>query len=306
MSSAKRRIVLFTKNGENPNYLAMVTGAQHVAAAADTELVWRTTKTPDDPVEQTILLRDTLAERPDGLIFAPADDRAMAGPVAEVNAAGIPIMGFVNRMPGRTFSFIGADDVAMARLAANALIAALDSRGNVVLIEGPETAPTARDRGRGFRKAIAAAPGIRLLGTEPGYYLKRGGFEAMQRLMAAHARIDGVICTNDTMALGAADALESGASKRPRPLIIGNNGTIEAAEAIKAGRLFASMDYDGFKMGTLAMMAMSRHLDGLPVPPEIMLPTAVITRANCERWLVPIESRDVPAWADVVGSAEGA
>mgnify|MGYP000626753640 CR=1 FL=1 len=38
------------------------------------------------------------------------------------------------------------------------------------------------------------------------------------------------------------------------------------------GRLLASMDYCGFRMGALAAMAALRHLDGLAVPREIMLP----------------------------------
>ena len=297
-SPARRRLVVFTKNGVNPNYLAMLVGARRVAAAAGAELVWRTTAKPDDPVEQTALLRQTIAERPDGLIFAPADDRAMDGPVKEANAAGIPIVGFVNRMPGRYRCFIGADDVAMARLAAEALIAAMGGAGTIALIEGPDSAPTARDRGRGFREAIRAAPGVRLLGTAPGFYHQQGGREAMAGHFAAHPRIDGVLCTNDAMAIGAAEASAKAGRK---PLIVGNNGTIEAADAVSDGRLLATMDFDGLKMGAIAAMAMLRLLDGLPVPAEIMMPTTLIDKSNCARWLIPIDERPTPAWDEIVG-----
>lgn len=297
-----RHVVLFTKNAVNPNYIAMRDGVLRVAATAGVRVDWRTTRTPDDPVEQTALLEAAVAERPDGLIFAPADDAAMAGPVSRVNAAGIPIIGFVNRMPGRYVSFIGGDDVAMARMAAGFLIDALGGVGSVVLIEGPETAPTSRDRGRGFREAIAAAPGIRLLGSRPGRYLEDGGYEAMRALRAAHPRIDGVIATNDLMALGAARAADEAGS---RPLIVGNNGTVEAAVAIRDGRLLASMDYDGLKMGAIAMMAMLRHLTGETLPPEILLPTTVIHKGNCARWLEPVETRQLPVWEDVVARRRG-
>lgn len=299
MTRTAPQIALFTKNGENPNYLAMVTGARRVAEAAGVNLTWRTTRKPDDPVEQTVLLRQTLAVRPDGLIFAPADDGAMRGPLAEVNAAGIPVVGFVNRMPGQTLSFIGADDVSMARMAAIALIQRIGGRGNVVLIEGPDTAPTARDRGRGFRDAISVSPAVHLIGSEPGFYLKSGGLAAMTKLLNAHPKIDGVICTNDTMALGAVEACEKAGRRMP---IMGNNGTIEAAEAICDGRLWGTMDYDGFKMGTVAVMAMLRHLAGQSVPKEIMLPTTIITRENCARWLIPIEQRPVPTWEEMTGT----
>lgn len=294
-ASRPLRIAVFTKNGENPNYQAFLLGAERAAAALGGITLPHVPSTPDDPAEQTALVQRALREtRPDAILFAPADDQAMEGPVAELNAAGIPLVGFVNRMRGRFVSFIGADDVAMARAAAGYLIAALQGEGRVVLIEGPETAPTSRDRGRGFREEIARHPGITLLGTAPGRYLRRGGYEAMRALMAAHgARIDGVIATNDSMALGALDALEE---EGRRALVVGNNGTIEAAQAIGEGRLLATMDYDGFKMGALAAMAAIRHLRGLPVPPEILLPAQVIHRGNHAAWLVPVAERPLPEW----------
>jgi ribose transport system substrate-binding protein len=291
------RLAAFTKNGVNPNYQAFLHGVERAAAAEGATATRHFPTTPDDPIEQTALLRAVVAERPDAILFAPADDRAMAGPVAEALATGIPVVGFVNRMPGGFVSFVGSDDVAMGRTIAGVLIAALGGAGEVVLIEGPESAPTSRDRGRGFREAIAANPGIRLLGIAPGRYLREPGRAAMAGLLAAHPRIDGVICTNDLMALGALDALEAAGR---RALVVGNNGTIEAAEAVGQGRLLATMDYDGFKMGAVAAMAALRHLAGQKVPREILLPAQVIDRANHAAWLVPVEQRKLPAWDAMV------
>jgi ribose transport system substrate-binding protein len=186
----------------------------------------------------------------------------------------------------------------MGRTIAGVLIAALRGRGDVVLIEGPDTAPTSRDRGRGFRETLSRHPGIRVAGTAPGRYLREPGRAAMEALLAQHPRIDGVICTNDLMALGALDALDAAGR---RALVVGNNGTIEAAEAIGQGRLFASMDYCGFRMGALAAMAALRHLDGAPVPREIILPAEIVHRGNHAAWLVPVEQRPLPDWNAVVG-----
>lgn len=291
------RLAAFTKNGVNPNYQAFLLGVERAAAAAGARATRHFPATPDEPAEQAALLSAVAAERPDAILFAPADDRAMAGPVATVLASGIPMVGFVNRMAGDFVSFVGSDDVAMGRTIAGRLIAALGGAGAVVLVEGPDTAPTSRDRGQGFRAAIAAAPGIRLLGTAPGRYLREPGRQAMAGLLAAHPRIDGVICTNDLMALGALEALEVAGRTA---LVVGNNGTIEAAEAVGQGRLLATMDYDGLKMGAVAAMAALRHLAGLPVPREILLPAQVIDRANHAAWLVPVEQRALPAWEAMV------
>ncbi|MBW8271005.1 sugar ABC transporter substrate-binding protein [Caldovatus aquaticus] len=293
-AASRPRLAVFVKNGENPNYRAFLLGAARAAAAHGARILPQVPSTPDDPVEQAALVRRALREiRPDAILFAPADDRAMEGPVAELNAAGIPLVGFVNRMRGRFVSFVGADDEAMARAAAARLIAALGGAGRVALIEGPETAPTSRDRGRGFRAEIARHPGIVLLGSAPGRYLRRGGYAAMRALLAAHPRIEGVIATNDSMALGALDALEE---QGRRALVVGNNGIPEAVRAVGEGRLLATMDYDGFRMGALAALAALRHLGGLPVPAEILLPAAVIHRGNHAAWLTPPEARPLPAW----------
>jgi ribose transport system substrate-binding protein len=124
----------------------------------------------------------------------------------------------------------------------------------------------------------------------------------MAGLLARHPRIDGVICTNDLMALGALEALEALEEAGRAALVVGNNGTIEAAREVGRGRLLATMDYDGFKMGAVAAMAALRHLAGQPVPREILLPAQVIDRGNHAAWLQPIETRRLPDWEALVPS----
>jgi ribose transport system substrate-binding protein len=296
-----QRIAVFVKNDQNPNYRAFLHGADRIGTAAGARITHHVPAQPDNAVEQAALLRSVIAERPDAILFAPADDHALEEPVAEAAARRIPLIGFVNRMRGDFVSFIGADDVAMGRRITEVIIESLGGQGSVVLIEGPETAPTSRDRGTGFRQAIAASPGIRLLGAAPGRYLRAGGRDAMAGLLAAHSRIDAVICSNDMMALGALDALDALDAAGRTALVVGNNGTIEAAEEIGRGRLLASMDYCGFRMGALATMAALRHIAGQPVPREVMLPAEVVHRGNYAAWLMPIEARPLPVWDELVG-----
>lgn len=291
------RLAAFTKNGVNPNYQAFLLGVERAAAAAGAHATRHVPATPDDPAQQIALLDAVVAEHPDAIIFAPADDARLEAPVARAIATGIPFIGFVNRMAGDFVTFIGADDVAMGRTIAGVMVDALGGTGDVVLVEGPDTAPTSRDRGRGFRETLARHPGIRLLGTAPGRYLREPGRAAMAGLLVQHPRIDGVICTNDLMALGALDALDAAGRSA---LVVGNNGTIEAAEEIARGRLLASMDYDGQRMGAAAAMAALRHLRGEAVPREILLPAVPITRANHAAWLVPVDRRPLPRWDAIV------
>src|SRR5690348_17164515 len=99
-------LAVFTKNAENPNYQAFLHGTERVASAQGARVTRHIPRQADDPVEQATLLHTVVAQRPDVILFAPADDKALEAPVAEVNAAGIPLIGFVNRMAGRFVSFV--------------------------------------------------------------------------------------------------------------------------------------------------------------------------------------------------------
>jgi ABC-type sugar transport system substrate-binding protein len=77
------RLAASTKNGVNPNYQAFLHGVQRAAATCDAIMTRHFPETPDDPVEQTALLRGVIAERPDAIIFAPADDYTPLTPESE-------------------------------------------------------------------------------------------------------------------------------------------------------------------------------------------------------------------------------
>jgi ribose transport system substrate-binding protein len=54
------------------------------------------------------------------------------------------------------------------------------------------------------------------------------------------------------------------------------------------------------KISAIATEAALRHLRGEMVPREIILPTQIVDRGNCDAWDVPLERRQCPAWSDVV------
>lgn len=293
------RLAVFTKNNLNPNYVAFRLGADRVAARFGATTVHRVPETPDDAPEQIALLNAVLAERPSAILLAPADDKALEPTVHAINAAGIPVVAFVDRMTeGEFVSFVGSDDVEMGYRTARYLLDRMGGRGDVVIIEGTATAPTSRDRIRGFRRAIAEDPGIRVLASVPGRYQTADADAAMTKLLAEHARIDGVISANDSMAVGVLAALRRAGRTAQ---VVGLNGTMEAARAIAEGRMLASEDYSGFALGCLAAETAIRHLRGQPVPKEVMLPVRIIDRSNVSEWLVPVDRRTCPDWDKVVG-----
>ena len=290
-------LAVFTKNRLNPAYDAARGAADRVAAESGARTIHYVPETPDDVGEQKALVTQALAARPAGVVFNPTDDQQMAEDFARFAAADIPVAVFINRMTGPALTFVGSDDVAIGHGVAKALIDGLGGKGRIVALDGTPTAPTARDRGKGLRQAVAEHPGIELLEARVGYLQRAPARAAMAELLAAHPEIDGVWTANDMMAFGAVDAL---ASAGRRAQVVGVNGLPEAIANIQRGAMLATADFSALNIAAIATRAVLRHLRGEPVPKEIMVPAALIDRRNIDQWTVPMADRPCPAWDEFV------
>jgi ribose transport system substrate-binding protein len=290
-------LAVFTKNRVNPAYAAARLAADRVAAEAGARTLHFVPQTPDDVGQQKALVGEALAAVPDAVVFVPVDDRQMVPDLARFADAGIPVVTCINRMAGKVVSFVGSDDVAVGRTAAQALIDALGGSGRIVAIEGTPAAPTSRDRTVGLHQALTEAPAIQLVGSGVGYFQQSPAREEMARLLAVHDGIDGVWTSNDVMAFGALEAL---ATAGRTAKVVGVNGLPEAIDNIERGTMQASVDFSAFNIAGIAAHAALRHLRGEAVPASIMVPAALIDRTNYQRWKVPFALRPTPAWEESV------
>jgi ribose transport system substrate-binding protein len=177
------------------------------------------------------------------------------------------------------------------------LVKTLGGKGNLVVLEGVKGALTNIDRVRGFNDAISEAPGIKLLASQPANYQRLQALQVMENLLQSYPSIDGVLAANDAMATGAIEALDGAARKS---LVTGINGTQEAIDAIKSGKLLATGDYNAFQQGCLGAMIAIRNLRKLPVKPEILLKPSVVNKENYKDYDTPLDQRKCAAWEDAV------
>ena len=290
-------IAVFTKNRLNPAYDAARAAADRVTAEAGARTIHYVPETPDDVGEQKALVSRALAAGVSGVVFNPTDDQAMREDLERFAAAGIPAAIFINRMEGPALTFVGSDDIAIGQAVAKALIAGVGGKGRIVALDGTPSARTARDRAEGLRRAVAEHPGIELIDSRIGYLQRPPAKAAMAELLAKHAQIDGVWTANDMMAFGAVDALAAAGRKAE---VVGINGLPEAISNIERGAMLASADFSALNIAAIATRAVLRHLDGKPVPKEILVPAELIDRSNIGRWKVPMIDRPCPQWDEIV------
>jgi ribose transport system substrate-binding protein len=293
------RLAIFTKNTVNPAYAAARAGAERTARRLGADVSHYVPQKPDDVDQQIALVDEALAAEPDAFVFVPVHRTAINDAIMRVFAAGIPVVNFLNRLSIEgAITFVGCDDYRLAQQMLHYLASHIGGRGNIVLIEGAQSAVTSVDRMRGFRDALKAYPGIKVLATLKGEYLEAPAASAVQAFLdTLNGPLDAVVAANDSMALGAIQAL---AARGIRVPVTGVNAIPEAIDAIRRGELLATADFDAMKISCVATEAAIRHLRGEGLPREIILPVQVVDRRNCAAWEGPLEARACPEWGDVL------
>lgn len=294
------RIAVFTKNQTNPFFQTVRLGADNAAKQMKARVTHYVPTQPDSIPEQMSQIEDVTTKKPSAVVFIPVDSKAMVPGVQKMNAAGIPVVNIVDHAAGGDLvSWVGADEYSMALSTGRYLMERLNGRGQVVILEGVGGSLGSAERVRGFRTAISEAPNVTLVASQPGNFQRLQALQVTENLLQAHPAIDAVMAANDAMALGAIEALD--AANRTA-LVVGLNGTKEAIDAIKSGKLLASGDFSGYLQGCIGTMAAIRHVRNMPVPKTFNFPPHVIDRTNYQALDVPEAQRQCPSWESVVKS----
>jgi ribose transport system substrate-binding protein len=287
-------IAVFTKNQTNPYFQTVRVGADVAAKSLNAKTLHFIPTKPDSIPEQLSQVEDVIIKKPSAIVFVPVDYKALVPGVEKINDANIPIVNVTDRSAAGKFeAFVGADDYSLGLETARYLLKSLGGKGKIVILEGVKGSLTNVDRVRGFNDALKENPGAKLVASQPANYQRLQALQVMENVMQSNAEIDGVLAANDAMAIGAIEALD-GANRKAQ--VVGINGTKEAVDAIKSGKLLASGDYNGFAQGCLGTMIAIRSLRKEPIVPEIVLAPTVITKDNYQPYDVALESRTCPSW----------
>ncbi|MCC8116523.1 MAG: sugar ABC transporter substrate-binding protein, partial [Planctomycetes bacterium] len=117
---------------------------------------------------------------------------------------------------------------------------------------------------------------IRLAGDK-----REEGLTVMDDMLQRFAKIDGVICSNDELALGAISAINE-AGRADDILGCGFDGNVYALEAIKAGAMAATIDHAPYNMGYLAIETCVKAAKGEPVEKLTVMDVEIVDATNVD------------------------
>lgn len=292
-------IAVFTKNQNSPIFAALRAGAAVAAAKLGVEVINYVPSTADSVPEQNQLVSDAIKDKPAAMVFVPVDYTKAQAAVDKINAAQIPLINVNERLSAGTIAgYVGTDDAALAEATARYLIKAIGGKGNVVILDGPDTNLTAQGRARGFRDAIKAFPNIKLLAGKSGNYARATAKTVTADFLYRYPQIDGILAANDPMAIGAVDALKAAGRKAQ---VVGINASHEVMDLLNSGDVIASGDYDTFVQGCIGVEMAVRIAHREAVPKDVMLKPLVVDKSNDAPFDQPYDKRECPTLESVAG-----
>jgi LacI family transcriptional regulator len=257
----------------NPFYAVLTRGlADAVDAAGYGTFVGSTDGQHD---RERKLFQDVMDRGVDGIVFASGElaSEITFGPGDHTT----PIVCIGDHLEHPLCDAVIPDDEAGSREAA----AFLAERGyaRIAMIQGPPRYGTGRTTG--FRAAMQAAK--RRVPTEHmvrGDWTRKGGYQAMQTLMALPERPDAVFCANDLMAIGALDvAHELGLSVPDDVAVVGFDDVDAATIVTPQLTTVRNPAYDlGNAAGDLALSRLTGRYRG--AGRTVVLPCPLVERGT--------------------------
>lgn len=305
LGQSGKTVVFHLKNVTNPFYKNVRDGAERAAKDLGINIQIAAPTKPDNIEEQIRLVEDWVVRKPDGMVFVPVDYKAMIPSVQKIKDAKIPFVIYNNKMPEfADHPFLGLDDEEIGHLTSVSLFKAMGGKGNLIHIDGVPGAITAQDRKKGMERALKDFPDVKLLASQPGNYRRLPAVQVFENLMQRFPQIDGVMASNDDMAVGVVEAAATASRQGIR--VSGIDCIPDALAAIKEGRMLGSVDTAAHDQGYFSMKLMAEVLAGKSVPKTVMLPLTFVERSNVDAYLVPPLKRPTPDWEKVIKGQKGA
>ena len=277
-TGANGTIGLSVSTQNNPFFVALVEGAQAAADRLGVKLT--VVDAGDDVAKQTSDIEDLVSKNVSVLIVNPVDSDAVTSAVQNAVSQGVKVISVDRAVNGVDIDCqIASDNVAGAEMATQYIVDTLGEGIKVAELQGTPGASAAIDRGTGFHNVADAK--LDVVASQTANFDRTEGMSVMENMLQANGDIQAVFAANDEMALGAVEAI-SGAGKDI--MVVGFDATDDAVEAVKAGRMAATIAQQPALIGATAIENAVKLINGETIEKSIPVEVTLVTRENADTY----------------------
>lgn len=282
-SAAGKLMVIITPSHDNPFFKAEATGAEARAKALGYETLVLVHN--DDANKQNELFDTAIARKASAIILDNAGADATVAAVKKAKDAGIPSF-LIDReinATGVAVAQIVSNNYQGATLGAEEFVKKMGEKGDYAELVGKESDTNAGIRSKGYHDVIDQYPTLKILSRQSANWSQTEAFAKTESILQANPSIKGIISGNDTMAMGAMAALE--AAGRKDVIVVGFDGSNDVRDAIKAGKIAATVLQPASRQAQWAVELADQYLKTKSTgkPEKISMDCVLINKANAAK-----------------------
>ena len=260
-------------------YITMNCGAQEEAKKLGYSLDFQG---PDqfDASLQTPVVNAVAADKPDGVLIAPTDTKAMYAPIKQLADGGtkVALVDTTLDQPDMAVSQIASDNIGGGKEAAKALAELIGGSGKVFVVNVKPGISTTDQRAQGFEEE-AKALGLEYIGQDFSNNQPEKAAAIVKAQLAKNPDIKGIFATNLFSAEGSASGLRE-AGKAEQVKIVGFDAGPQQVEGLKDGIVQALIAQQPAEIGKQGVQQAVAAIKGESTKPEIGTGFTTITKEN--------------------------
>ncbi|MEP7288337.1 MAG: sugar ABC transporter substrate-binding protein [Chloroflexota bacterium] len=253
-------IQMATAYGQSPDGKALISELIIVSSGQDVEA-------------QIAAMDNMIAKGVDAIILDAAAPDAFGAVIKRAADAGIPVVSFDNVVTAPEAILVNEDQIEFGATMAKDLVARLNGKGNIVMVNGVPGTSVDQDRQKGAKDVFSQSPDIKIVAQLEGDWDSGKAQTVMADFLATSPKVDGVWVQGGTP--GVIQAFKN--AKLPLVPMAGEaeNGFRKALAEMKDQGLVGISVGQTPGMVTVAMRAALELLQGRKLPRIIAMPLPI-------------------------------
>src|SRR5690349_17059785 len=252
----------------------------YASKVPNVSIVWDGVPTDQQLDGQISLLQNYISQKPDGILYAAIDAKALAPINQQAKNAGVPIYNFDSGTTPQDIPLFSTSNTAAAAKAADEMGTLLNGTGKIAILEFVPGSATNDQRVDGFKQELASKyPNIQIVADQVDDSAADKALSITQNILSAHPDLNGIYAANQPGGEGAAQAL-SAAHQAGKVHLISFDASDPLISALQAGTADALVVQNPFKMGFDSAKAMVAQIRNGTKATNEDTGVTIVTKAN--------------------------
>ena len=276
------KVALVVKSSETQFFLSMFAGAEAAAAEYNIDLTITAPASEEDYEAQNLLVEQAVNDGAEAIVFSSTDYENTAAAIDAAAQKGVGIVAIDSGVNSPSVAtYIGTDNYAAGRMAAQAALERTEGQLNVGIINYGVNSANGQERERGACDALEESGRAAVVEVVHTIAEAEAAQEDTVALLKRNPEINVLLAFNEPTSVGAAGAVRR-LDLSDSIFLVGFDSNVETVDDLQTGEVDALVVQNPYAMGYLGVESAYKLLTGraAELAPTVDTATRIVDREN--------------------------